>query len=79
MAGVFFFTFIALMIVNWVLWNYIKAKGLKNVNSKRNIYISLVYAISFIYRGVYDLVLATQYNLNDYSKSTLWYIFESHV
>lgn len=63
-------TFVLLMITNWFLWNYIKRHNLRSISniSKKNssmggvenikyMTISLVFAISYIYRGMYDTLL----------------------
>jgi hypothetical protein len=46
------------MISNWFLWKYIKRRNLGNVDNMKNIKISIVFALSYIYRAVYDTFLA---------------------
>ena len=58
MSALFYITFAALMLTNWFLWKYIKRRKLGNVDSIKHITISIVFALSYIYRAVYDTFLA---------------------
>ena len=68
MSALFYFTFILLMVTNWFLWNYIKRRKLGHVDSMKNIKISIVFALSYIYRGVYDTFLAYTEKIDDMAK-----------
>ena len=75
LSGLFYFTFVALMITNLFLWKYIKRKKLANVNSMKHIKISIVFALSYSYRAVYDTFLAYDPDLIKYfaREHTVWW------
>ena len=74
LSGLFYFTFAALMLTNWFLWRYIKLRKLSHVDTMKNIKISLVFALSYIYRAVYDTFLAYTKNIDNLARDQplLW-------
>ncbi len=58
MSSLYYLTFILLMITNWFLWKYTTKYNLSGASSSKYMTISLVFAVSYMYRAVYDTILA---------------------
>lgn len=53
-------TFVLLMITNFILWKYVKSRNLSasaQVESRKHLFISITFAVSYLYKGAYNTVI----------------------
>ena len=76
-----YLTLFFLSLTNWYLWKYIKARTLSasaRVEGWKHFRISVIYAISFVYKGVYaNLIYAIHPTMEDFmeNQTAYWCLF----
>ena len=82
-VGMFYFTFIAMMTTNWFLWRHLKKKNLTSPSKKegcKHLVISVVFAISFLYRALFNNIREYSSLIDDLEKTNIiaWQELPSH-